>query len=50
VLFFSIAFAATGLPWITWALGDFAAKMVMAGIMLLPFRLLMPALRPKTAG
>jgi uncharacterized PurR-regulated membrane protein YhhQ (DUF165 family) len=49
VLFFSIAFAATGLPWITWAVGDFAAKMVMAGLMLVPFRLLMPALRPKTA-
>lgn len=49
VLFFSIAFAATGLPWVTWAVGDFAAKMAMAAIMLLPFRLLMPALRPKTA-
>jgi queuosine precursor transporter len=48
-LFFSIAFAATGLPWITWALGDFGAKMAMAGIMLLPFRLLMPALRPQVA-
>ena len=48
-LFFSIAFAATGLPWITWALGDFAVKMAMAGIMLLPFRLLMPALRPRFA-
>jgi len=48
-LFFSIAFAGTGLPWVTWAVGDFAAKMAMAAIMLLPFRLLMPALRPKTA-
>lgn len=45
-LFFSIAFAGTGLPWITWALGDFGAKMVMAGCLLIPFRLLMPALRP----
>ncbi|MGF1592633.1 MAG: VUT family protein [Kiloniellaceae bacterium] len=50
VLFFSIAFAATGLPWITWALGDFGVKMAMAALMLLPFRLLMPALRPKLAG
>ena len=49
-LFFSIAFAATGLPWITWAVGDFGAKMVMAAVMLLPFRLLMPALRPRLAG
>lgn len=48
-LFFSIAFAGTGLPWVTWALGDFGVKMAMAGIMLLPFRLLMPALRPQLA-
>jgi uncharacterized PurR-regulated membrane protein YhhQ (DUF165 family) len=40
-LFFSLAFAFTGLPWVTWALGDFAAKMVMAGTLLIPFRLLM---------
>lgn len=49
MLFFSLAFAGSGLPWITWALGDFGAKMAMAGIMLLPFRLLMPALRPQLA-
>ncbi|MGI9412631.1 MAG: VUT family protein [Hyphomicrobiales bacterium] len=49
-LFFSIAFAATGLPWVTWAFGDFGVKMAMAGIMLLPFRLLMPALRPRLAA
>jgi len=46
-LFWSIAFAATGLPWITWALGDFAVKMAMTAFMLLPFRLLMPALPPR---
>ena len=46
-MFFSIAFAGTGLPWITWGLGDFGVKMAMAGLMLLPFRLLMPALRPQ---
>ena len=46
-LFFSIAFAATGLPWVTWALGDLGVKMLMAGMMLVPFRLLMPALRPQ---
>lgn len=40
-VFFSLAFAATGLPWITWALGDLAAKAVMAGLLLLPFRALM---------
>ena len=46
-LFWSIAFAATGLPWVTWALGDFAVKMAMTAFMLLPFRLLMPALPPR---
>ncbi|CCQ74416.1 queuosine precursor transporter [Magnetospira sp. QH-2] len=39
VLFFSIAFAATGLPWITWAIGDFAVKMAVALFMLIPFRI-----------
>jgi len=48
-LFFSIAFAGTGTPWTQWALGDFGAKMAMAALMLVPFRLLMPALRPQVA-
>ncbi len=39
VLFFGLAFAFTGLPWITWAAGDFAVKMTMALIMLIPFRI-----------
>jgi uncharacterized PurR-regulated membrane protein YhhQ (DUF165 family) len=43
MVFFSLAFAFTGLPWVTWALGDFAAKMTMALALLLPFRLLMGA-------
>ena len=43
-LFWSIAFAGTGLPWQTWALGDFAVKLAMTALMLVPFRLLMPAL------
>jgi len=47
LLFFSLAFAGSGLPWITWALGDFGVKMAMAALMLLPFRLLMLALRPQ---
>lgn len=38
-LFFSIAFAATGLPWVTWAIGDFGAKLAMAAVLLAPFRL-----------
>jgi uncharacterized PurR-regulated membrane protein YhhQ (DUF165 family) len=37
-VFFSLAFAATGLPWITWAIGDLGAKAAMALLLLLPFR------------
>jgi len=40
-VFFTLAFAGTGLPWITWGLGDLAAKGVMAVVLLLPFRALM---------
>lgn len=40
-LFFSIAFAGTGLPWQTWALGDFAIKLMMAALLLPVFRALM---------
>ena len=39
-LFFSLAFAGTGLPWVTWALGDFAAKLAMAILLLGPFGVL----------
>ncbi len=45
-LFFSLAFAATGLPWVTWALGDYAVKVAMALLMLAPFRMLMQAIAP----
>lgn len=38
VLFFSLAFAGLGLPWITWAVGDFGVKMTMALLLLVPFR------------
>ena len=40
-LFFSLAFASTGLPWVTWAIGDYGVKVAVAGAMLIPFRLLM---------
>lgn len=40
-VFFSLAFAATGLPWVTWALGDLAVKGAMALFLLIPFRALM---------
>ncbi len=40
LLFFFLAFAGTGLPWASWAAGDFCAKLVMIGLLLYPFRLL----------
>ena len=49
VLFFSIAFAGSGLPWVTWAVGDFGAKMCVALAMLIPFRALMQLTRPQGA-
>jgi len=36
-LFFSIAFAGLGLPWVTWGVGDLAVKITAALIMLIPF-------------
>jgi len=39
-LFFSLAFAATGLPWMTWALGVFAAQLLLALLLLGPFGLM----------
>ncbi len=39
-LFWSIAFAGTGGPWVTWALGDLGVKLVLGMALLLPFRLL----------
>jgi len=36
-LFFALAFYATGVPWVTLALGDYAVKLAIALIMLLPW-------------
>ena len=41
LLFFFIAFYKTGFPWITLAIGDFTVKILIALIMLIPFRLLL---------
>ena len=52
-LFFTLAFALTGLPWITWALGDYAAKLAMAAALLLPYRAvirLLPVWQRNTAA
>jgi len=45
-LFFSIAFYATGIPWLTLSLGDLTVKIFVALIMLIPFRLLLGTLKP----
>ena len=45
-LFFSISFYATGVPWITLSLGDLAVKILVALVMLVPFRLLLGTLKP----
>ena len=49
-LFFSLAFAFTEVPWVTLALGDFAVKLVMAALLLVPFRLAIAWVRPLPAG
>jgi len=38
-LFFSIAFYGTDIPWFTLALGDLTVKLIVALIMLIPFRM-----------
>jgi uncharacterized integral membrane protein (TIGR00697 family) len=44
-LFFSISFYATGIPWVTLSLGDLAVKVLVALLMLIPFRLLLQTLK-----
>ena len=44
-LFFSISFYATGVPWVTLALGDLAVKMFIALAMLIPFRFLLSTIK-----
>ena len=38
-LFFSISFYNTEMPWFSLAIGDFVVKLIMAILMLIPFRL-----------
>ena len=40
-LFFSISFYGTGIPWITLSFGDLTVKILVALIMLIPFKLLL---------
>ena len=46
LLFFSISFYGTSIPWFTLALGDLAVKIFVALIMLIPFRLLLKTFKP----
>ena len=45
-LFFSISFYGTGVPWITLSLGDLTVKLLLALVMLIPFRLLLNTFKP----
>ncbi len=45
-LFFSISFYETGIPWFTLALGDLTVKIIVALIMLIPFRMLLKTFKP----
>ena len=45
-LFFLISFYGTGIPWFTLALGDLTVKIIVALIMLIPFRILLKTFKP----
>ena len=45
-LFFSISFYGTGVPWVTLSIGDLIVKIIVALIMLIPFRLLLKTFKP----
>jgi len=49
-LFFSIAFLGTGINWISLGLGDLSVKLLVALIMLIPFRLLIRRLSNATVN
>ena len=49
-LFFSIAFYATDVPWLTLAFGDLAVKLLITLIMLIPFRLLLSRIKDYSAN
>ena len=46
LLFFSISFYGTNVPWITLSLGDLSVKIFVALIMLIPFRILLNTFKP----
>ena len=44
-LFFSIAFYGTEMPWITLSLGDLTVKIIVALLMLIPFKILVSSFK-----
>ena len=48
-LFFSISFYATGIPWVTLSIGDLTVKVLVALLMLIPFRLLLGTIKASKA-
>ena len=48
-LFFSISFYATGIPWVTLSLGDLSVKVLVALLMLIPFKILLGTLKASKA-
>ena len=46
VVFFTLAFYATDMPWVTLGLGDFGVKLALALVTLLPFRAALALVRP----
>ena len=48
-IFWSIAFAGSSLPWVSWALGDLAVKLTIGVFLLAPFRALLWKMAPRAA-
>jgi len=49
-LFFVISFYKTGIPWVTLAIGDFLIKILIALLMLIPFRLFLKRIKDLSGG
>lgn len=49
-LFFAVAFAGTGVPWVTLGIGDYGVKLLMALALLLPFRGLLKVTAPERSA
>ena len=50
IIFYGIAFAGTGLPWLTWAVGDYAVKLSCALFLILPYFVVTKRLWSKEPG